>query len=211
MGARRVWGSAAVALVMCTGWTAAVSAESPQITDMEADAYRYPATPLGQPGTKPPNPVMSNDAADMLSVTFSERPPRQPAHDSGYSVSVTVSGAPHETYNYLVGARFGDAARECYVIHFLKAGEARDALVNCYEGEKVRTIGTITGSMVSIKGSTISASFSFRRVALPPALKADPALRQLYAMSCPVTSKAWGCNDDVIDWGFANSATTFAI
>ena len=184
-------------------------ADAPQIVDDADDAYRYPDSPVGQPAKKPPNPLMSNPAADMLSVAFTNAAPRQPGHDGGYSVAVTVAGEPHATYNYLVGGMWGDD--DCYVIHFLKAGETRDANLTCYEGDKSRHIGKISGSIVSIDRNTIRASFSFRRFTLPGGLKVDPEIRELYAMSCPVTSKSWGCNDDVIDWAFADSATTFRI
>ena len=183
-------------------------AESPQITDAVDDAYRYPASPVGQPEPKPPSPVLSNDAADIVRVTYAKSAPRLPNHDAGYTVSLAVAGEPHATYNYLVGGRFGE---DCYLIHFLKAGETRPALASCGSGEKYRQIAAFEGSTVSIKGDTISATFSFRRFTLPSALKADPELDHLYSMSCPVTSRAWGCNDDVIDFGSADPATTFRI
>lgn len=193
-------------LVALSVSTAPSLAEDPQITDDAQDAYRYPETPLGQPTRKPPNPLMSNDAADIMSVTFAKAPPRQPAHDSGYSVSVTVRGEPHASFNYLVGGMFGD---ECYLIHFLKAGETRDALATCFDDEKARHVGRISGSLVSIKGNTISAAFSFRRFGLPGPLKSDPEIDELYSFSCPVTGEAWGCNDDLID--YASGVATFEL
>lgn len=203
MGAGRMWRAAGIAVAFITGLNAVpVVAETPQITDPADDAYRYPDSPLGQPALKPPNPLMSNEAADILSVTFAKASPRQPNHDAAYSVSVTVLGEPHPTYNYLVGGIFGD---ECYLIHFFKAGETRDALATCFDGDKSRHVGRISGSVVSIRGSTISANFSFRRFTLPGELKADPEL-DLYSMSCPVTSKSWGCNDDVIDFAVGEAA-----
>lgn len=175
-------------------------ADSPQITDDAQDAYRYPDTPLGQPTKKPPNPLMSNDAADILSVTFAKAGPQQPNHDSGYSVSITVRGEPHSSFNYLVGGSFDE---DCYLIHFLKAGETRDALASCFDGEKARQVGRISGSVVSVKGNTISATFSFRRFGLPGPIKANPEIEDLYSFSCPVTGESWGCNDDLIDYASA--------
>ena len=209
MGMVRIGRVAAVAGALAVGWCAApVGAEGPQITDAVDDAYRYPASPVGQPEPKPPSPVLSNDAADIVSVTFAKAPPRLPHHDSGYSVSLTVAGAPHASYNYLIGGQFGE---DCYLIHFFKAGETRPAVASCGSGEQFRHLGTIEGSKVTIKGDTITADFSFRRFTLHSRLKADPELDHLYSMSCPVTSQSWGCNDDVIDFGFADPATMFRI
>lgn len=199
----RTWGSGVVlALVLLAGLSGAPAiAEDPQITDGELDAYRYPDSPLGQPAFKPPNPLLSNDAADILSVTFAKTPPRLTSHDAGYTLSLTVRGEPHSSFLYLVGGYFSD---DCYVIHYLTAGKIRDANAFCPDGEKSRVLGQISGSMVSIKGHTISANFSYRQSHLPRELKADPEL-DLYTFSCPLRGQAWGCNDDLIDYAVGTS------
>lgn len=208
MGRGRVRGWVVLAVAVSAGLAAAPGrAESPQITDAADDAYRYPG-PFAYYEPKPPLAPLSNQAADLVSITFAKAAPRLPNHDAAYSVSVTVIGEPHQTYNYLVGGSFGD---DCYLIHFLRAGETRKAIATCGSGEEAHQVGTLEGSTVAIKGNTISASFSFRRFGLPSKLKADPNLENLFAMSCPVTSQSWGCNDDVIDFGFAEPATTFRL
>lgn len=198
---------AVATVALCAGWAAApLNAAQPQITDPADDAYRYPDNPVGQPEPKPAVAALSNPAADIVSVTFGKSSPFKPGHDGGYSVSLTVKGAPHPAFNYLVGGMFAD---DCYLIHFLKAGETRKAMAYCSDGEESRTVAMFEGSTVAIKGNTISANFSFRRFTLPSQMKNKPELKGLYAMSCPVTSQSWGCNDDVIDWAFADA--TFSL
>lgn len=203
---RRIGWAVVLGLVLLVWGGLVGRAESPQITDIADDAYRYPDTPLGQPGERPAIAPLSNETADILSVTLSRAAPLNPNHDSAYSVALTVKGAPHPSYNYLVGGMFGE---DCYLISFLKAGETRKAMAWC-GNENGRLIGSLEGSTVTIKGNTISATYSFRRFALPSPLKKNSMLEDLYAMSCPVTSNSWGCNDDVIDWAFSDTST-FAI
>lgn len=199
-----MWRAGAVALAVLAGiGVIPVSAAQPtEIADPKDDAYRYPG-PLAYYEPKPPLAPLSNDAADMVSVKFAPAKAAKHGHDAAYSVSVTLDGAPHAAYNYLVGGQFGE---DCYLIHFLRAGETRKAMASCGEGEKWRMVTEFEGSTVSIKGNTITATFSFRRFALPSSLKKSPEIKNLYAMSCPVTGKSWGCNDDVIDFAFTESS-----
>ena len=193
-----------VAVLLGAGWAGGpATAAEPQITDAADDAYRYPDNPIGQPAEKPPVGPLSNPTADILSVTLAKAAPLNPNHDNGYSVSVAVKGTPHATYNYLVGGYFGE---DCYLIAFLKAGETRPAMAYCGEGEATRTVASFEGSAVTVKGNTIAASYSFRRFTLPSQMKKNSKVEDLYAMSCPVTSKSWGCSDDVIDWAFSEAA-----
>lgn len=171
--------------------------EEPQITDPEQDAYPYPG-PLNSYLPKPPNPLLSNDTADILAVTFATATAPQPSHDRAYTVSVRTRREPHGAYAYLVGGSFG---QDCFLIHDLHPGTARDALVVCRAGETYRLAGSVTGSVASVNRDTVSATFSFRAFTMPAQLKKDPELRQLYALTCP----ADGCSSDgVIDDAFAD-------
>lgn len=196
------WLSAALGLLLLASWAVVpANADAVQFTDPSDDAYRYPE-PVWQAEPKPPNPLLSNDAADVVNVKFGAAAPPKPFHQRGYAVSVTVSGQPHETYNYLVGGRFG---KDCYLIHFLRAGQTRDAGAMCGSGEEFRYIGKITGSKVTVKGQTISATFSFRVSTLPGSLRQQPEIGDLYILTCPVTKDWWGCNNDVIDYAYADT------
>lgn len=177
-------------------------AASAQVTDAEDDAYRIPRTPAGQPEPRPPMPLLSNDAADILAAKYETAPP-QPGDQGAYKVSVTVPGQPNGAYNYIVGAQFGE---DCWIFHDLTVGETRRALTLC--GSKAAA--TIPGSRVVITGKSISATFSFRRFLLPGQLKRDPVLGPLYVLTCPVKEKEWACAEDsTLD--FAYSEATFPI
>lgn len=184
-------------LVLLVSWAALPgAAETPQVTDLEDDAYRLPAPLPDLMGPKPPNPILSNDTADMVGITFAATPSVRRGHDGGYSVSVAVSGEPAAGYNYVVGGSFAGGA--CFLVHTLGAGQARRAFVACREGEKLKVVGFIDGSVASIKGGTMTASFSFARSTLPPQLRQDPTIDDLYALSCPVTKQSTGCSSDVL-------------
>jgi len=68
-------------------------------------------------------------------------------------------------------------------------------------------VGQLAGSNVSIKGDTISASFSFRRSALPAELRRDSKLAKLYAGSCPREGESGFCNGNAVDLAFSDSGT----
>ena len=195
---------AALGFVLFATWAAApVSADPPQLTDAADDAYRYPDTPAGQPDPKLPMSMLSNDTADILSVTYAPAAPPRSDHNGAYSASLTLSGEPHATFNYIVGGQFG---ADCFLIHFLGATEARHASVTC--GGKF--VGSIEGSVATVKGNTLSGTFSFRRSGLPSALRADPEIHSLYATACPAEEGTYGCTaDNYLDW--AESANTFRI
>lgn len=208
MVAGRRWGSlhrlVFLALAVLASSTAApASAQEPQLTDLADDAYRYPTNPVGQPDTKAPNPLLSDDLADILSATYAPVAPRS-GHDSAYSVSLTLSAPPHPSYNYLVGGAFGEA---CFLLHFLDPDDPGDAAANC-DGKYV---GSIAASAASVKGNTVSATFSFRRSRLPTALRTDPELHSVYATTCPSSGKgSHGCTShNYLDW--AESSGTFRI
>lgn len=199
---RRAWLSAALVSLLLASWGGIpVSADAAQVDDPADDAYRYPE-PVGDAEPKPPNPLFSNDAADVVNARFVTATPPRSDHQRAYTVSVTVSGQPHETFNYLVGGLFGE---DCYLIHFLRAGETRKALAMCGSGDEFRQIGTITGSKVTVNGQTISATFSFRKFTLPGSLRQEPEIGPLYVLTCPVTKDWWGCNDDVLDYAYADA------
>lgn len=191
-------------LVVVIAASPPASAASAAVSDMEDDAYRLPDTPVGQPEPRPPVPILSNDSADVVMATYETAPPQQPGDQGAYKVSVTVAGQPHASYNYIVGAQFG---ADCWIFHYLTAGETRRALTSCGEGDSRRSVGTIAGSRVAIDGSTIFATFSFRRFLLPAPLKKDPVFGPLFVLTCPVTGKEWACDDNVLD--FAYSENTF--
>ena len=193
-------------LIALPGLTALpASAAPPQITDIPDDAYRHPDAPIiGQAPVKPGIAPLSNTTADILSVTYAKAAPLKPQDDGAYSVALRVKGTPHPTYNYVVGASF---AGDCFLIATLIAGETRPALAYCGRGDEIRLVGQLAGSRVSIKGDTISATFSFRRLALPSELKGDSELANLYAGSCPRDGKSWVCNGNAVDLAFSDSGT----
>ena len=206
---RGLWGRVGLcvtlALLVLASGAMPARAQTAQIDDAADDAYRYPE-PLGERGPRPPVALLSNDAADVVTAKFVTAPPPRSFHQRAYTVSVTVSGQPHETFNYLVGSRFGE---DCYLIHFLRAGETRKARAMCGSGEEFNDIGGIPGSEVTIKGQSISATFSFRQSTLPGSLRQEPEIGHLYVLTCPVTKDWWGCNDDVLDYAYAD--TTFRV
>ena len=128
----------------------------------------------------------------------------KPDDDGAYSVALRVKGTPHPTYTYLVGGSFAD---DCFLIASLIAGETRPALAYCGRGDELRLVGQLAGSTVSIRGDTISATFSFRRLALPAELKSDSELAKLYAGSCPRDGKSWVCNGNAVDLASSDSGT----
>ena len=159
---------------------------------------------IGQAPVKPGIAPLSNTTADILSVTYAKAAPLKPDDDGAYSVSLRVKGTPHPTYNYLVGGSF---AGDCYLMAFLAGGETRPALAYCGRGDAIRLVGSLAGSKVSIKGDTISATFSFRRIALPSELKRDSKLAKLFAGSCPRDGDSWVCNGTSVDLAAADTGT----
>src|SRR5688500_16599606 len=128
----------AAALAMMTLAVFAASpalAASAQVTDTEDDAYLFPSTPAGQPEPKPPNPILSNDSADVVIARYETVPPPDGAQGA-YKVSVSVPGQPNGAYNYIVGAEFGD---DCWIFHYLTVGETRRALTTCGQGDDRRS------------------------------------------------------------------------
>lgn len=205
---RRGWLCVLLAFTLFGSWAAMpAKAETAQFEDPADDAYRYPQ-PVDDSAPPVPNPLLSNDAADVVIVRFFTAPETRWRNQRAYTVSVTVSGAPHETFNYLVGGRF--AGEDCFLIHFLRAGETRDAIARCgWSSDSSKLMGSIAGSKVTIKGQTISATFSFFPSTLPEGLRQEPEISELYVLTCPVTKDWWGCNDDVLD--YANSDSTFRL
>lgn len=195
------------AVLVCFALGAAVpaSAASPQVTDAEDDAYRIPETPAGQPEPKPPMPPLSNDTADVIAASFAQA--AAPAGHGAYTVSVTVPGEPRPGFNYLVGAQFGG---DCWFVHFLTPGQTRKAQAGCGEGDKYRDAGSFTGSVVSVKGKSVSATFSYRRFTLPNQLRKDPSFTAFFVLTCPARGSDWACeSEDLLD--FAHSENTFEL
>lgn len=180
------------------------TAQEPQLTDVEDDAYRVPQTPAGQPEPRPPMPMLSNDLADVLSVSFAAANSPRPDHDRAYSVSVRIPGKPDPGFNYLVGAQFGG---DCWLVHYLTPGQSRKALTSCGEGDQARSVGTLAGSVATAKDGVVSATFSYRPFLLPSRLKADRTLGPFFVLTCPSRgSDEWACEDeDLLDWAWSES------
>ncbi len=171
--------------------------EEPQITDAEQDAYAYPG-PLNQFLPKPPNPLLSNDTADIVAATFATAQARETGHDRAYTVSVRSRAEPNAAYTYVVGGSFG---QDCFLIHDLQPGKTMPAFIACRAGQTYRVVGSITGSVASVNRGTVSATYSFRTFTMHGQLRKDPELKKLYALTCP----AKGCGGDgVIDSAFAD-------
>lgn len=202
--ARRVWIATSLAVLAVLSLASLpAKAASPHITDAEDDAYRVPETPAGQPEPRPPMPILSNDTADVLSASF-ERGQPAAGHDGAYRLSVVVAGEPQPGFNYLVGAQFGV---DCWIIHFLTPGQTRDAIAGCGEGDNYRNVGNLTGSMVTARGNTVSATFTFRRFLLPNRLKKDPRFGPFFVLTCPARSvRSWACeSEDLLDYAWSES------
>lgn len=175
-------------------------------TDGADDAYRVPAAPMAPPASQPPVPELSDPNLDIVEASFRTVTARRNSHS--YEVTMTLVGAPSGANNYVVAGNFGE---DCTAYYFLEPNRRTFANLFCYDdaGESVY-IGSIPGSNVVTTDRTLSAVFSTTRWA-PAELKADPALRELFAYTCASTSAdPLGCRAETkVD--VARSDATFTV
>ena len=194
--AARVLALAAAFLV--TGATTPAAAEVAQIPDGPNDAYG-----AGLVAAPPGNEMFSDPTADILSGTFATGSAAR-----SYSVSMEITGTPSPDYNYYVAGEFGS---DCVLYHYLTPDRAAVANAFCKNGVEQVYVGSISGSRVEQRGSTLSATFKYHPARLPAELRVDPELRDLYAYTCLIEDGSRSCNANMIDWAEAPATTTFRI
>lgn len=182
---------AVFAAAICTltaGATPAAAATS-SFTDGADDAYRLTSESVEPLAAQPANPVLSDPTADILSVTFTNvaAPRKQLA---SYTASMTITGTPSASYSYVAAGDFGD---DCNIYHLLTPNNTARANAFCMIGGTYTFIGSISGSAVSVNGSTTTATFTFDPKRLPAQLKADRELGPLHAFTCVSGDEGRGC------------------
>ena len=206
----RVWLSAALAMILLASATVVpANADSTEFTDIPHDAYLYPEPiPPRASVPRPPNPVLSNEMADLIVVSFASASPTRPDHERAYAVSLTVTGQPDPSFEYFAAAEFGE---RCFLFHPLRPGQANKAEALCPQdpadptSNRYRHAGFMEGTEAVVAGQTISATYGFRESTLPDSLAQQPEFGPLWAFACSYSKEeayGFGCNvpyDDVRD------------
>jgi hypothetical protein len=182
---------AALAAAAALATAAPARAEQVSFTDGADDAYRLPGWTGSPPAEQPPVPLLSDPKADILDVGFANLPSSKKSRNSrSYTATMTVSGPADAGYEYFVAGRFGS---DCILFHSLRPGTTSSANAFCGSGETLRLIGRISGSAVTLTGTTLSATYTYTAGELPPELGADPQLGPLEAYTCVSGLYAGGC------------------
>jgi hypothetical protein len=178
-------------------------------SDGADDAYRVPGSPSSPPSTQPPNAILSDPAADILTAGFANiATSKGSATQRSYSVTMTIKGKPDPSYSYVVAGAFGP---DCQLYHPLTPGTTSRARAFCGSGETRRFIGDLTGSNVVLNGNTLTATITFMAKRLPAELSADTTLGPLFAYTCVSGLEGSGCRpEETLDFA-QDSLATFTI
>jgi hypothetical protein len=202
----RIVGTFLFALTVMAATALPASAAQTSFTDGGNDAYRAPGVPLEPPPSQPPNPLLSDPKADILRVTFSNVT-TSGANRRSYTVSMSITGPADADYSYVAGGDFGAG---CQLYHFLTPGITSKANAFCGSGDSRRLVDVISGSAVTLNGTTLSATYTYSVRKLSPELSADRTLGPLFAFTCVSGLEGLGCRpEEKLDT--ARSVKTFAI
>lgn len=201
--------ASAITLLAAAAWlvtAAPVGAQQVSFTDGADDAYRLPALTASPPAEQPPNPLLSDPKADILEVGLANLPSsKKERNRRSYTATLRVTGPADGGYHYFVAGRFGS---DCYLFHSLTPGTTSYANAFCGSGETLRLIGRLSGSAVTVSGTTLSATYTYTAGKLPPELQGDPQLGPLEAYTCVRGLYENGCRlQDRLDYAVAELAT----
>lgn len=179
------------------------------LSDGADDAYRLTTAPIWPATNQPANPLLTDATADIRSATMTNvAAPRKQLR--AYTVSMTITGTPSTSYSYVVAGEFGDG---CVLYHPVRPGITTRANAFCFPtGQPPRYLGRIEGSVVTLSGSTLTATFTYDPKQLPPELKADSSLSSLFAYTCVSGAEGLGCRpEEVLDVAEGGPASSFTI
>lgn len=185
------------------------AAEREAFTDRADDAYRMPGSSGTPPAAQVPNPLLSDPQADILEARFATVKSRRADHRS-YSVTLNLAAVPDTRHAYVVAGRYGG---ECQLYHFITPkSEYRFANAFCGTDDDGRfSAGWISMGKVERTGTSLSATFTYKKGKLPPELRPERRLGPLFAYSCaPQEEYRVSCTtDEVLD--FALTQDSFRI
>lgn len=179
-----------LAAALLTGGVENARADSATFTDGADDAYRAPG-PLEPLAMQPPNQLLSDPTADIVSAGFATATARGNKH--AYNVFLTISGTPSADYSYVVAGDFGG---DCQLYHLLTPGTTGNARAFCGSGPSRRLVMAVLGTVVTVSDSTLSATIAIDPKLLPPELQADRTLNPLYAYTCVSGLEGRGCRPE---------------